>query len=358
MKHGTHTLSWLVLLALAACGAPDFSRRSEVEYPRTLAIVLDPPVVRPGQMLTARALVVTPEGHHLTPTGSLATDADGGRRCDGDVCFEWSVCLRRERGLESTTYEPEVPSQGCDDASGDEGFGATAMVDADGTLHLDTSPLATAIQLGALDAIARALGIPAAIAEEILQRTGIPIVVELRVFAFGEAFVAYKQALVLDDGCEADCLGTNPPAPQLAIWPLDDRQAPRRWVTGRGVAQPFECVPCERADDGTCAPSDAPIRLQPNRRYVLDPEKDVADWIEPYTVLTVTGDFVTLEESGYFAFFSNAGRLQEQRTQHPATEEIFRTPAEPGEVTLWVVTRDGHYGMSACRLRVEVAPSE
>lgn len=347
-----------LLVTLASCSRVEFSRRSQIEYPRTLAIVLEPPVVRPGETLTARALVVTPEGTHLQPDGALVSAPDGTRRCDGDVCFEWSVCLRRDRGVQSSTYEPETPSQGCDGASGGEGLGAAATVDEDGVLRVDTAPLAAALELGALEAIAEAVGIPASIAEEILQRTGIPIVIELRVFAFGEAFVSYKQALLLDDGCVDECPGNNPPPPQLALWPLDDRDAPRQWVTGRGVEAPFDCVPCVRGDDGTCTPTGAPIRLDPDRRYVLDPEKDVTDWLEPYTVLAVTGEFTMLEENGFFAFFSTAGRLQEERTQHPATEEVFRTPAEPSDVTLWVIVRDGHYGMDACRFRVEVAAPE
>lgn len=343
----------LIAVWLLGCDSVQFARPSQVDYARQIALVVDPPVFRPGDVLSARALVVTPEGEHLLPDGEVV-EADGERSCSGNVCFEWAVCLRPERsgGLNAVQYNPSVPSQACT-AMGEGTLGSALTVDEEGTLFIDTSPLRTALDLGAISMVAEAVGIPDELAAEIIGRTGIPIIVELRVFAEGEVFVGYKRVLMLDDGCTDDCPGRNPPAPQLGIRLFADDAAPMTFVTGRGVA-PFECVPCARAADGSCVPDGSPLVLAADKRYLLSPDEDIHEWAEPYTVLSLAGELETLQEQGYFAFYTTAGHMQQQDTRYPAAEEIFRSPAELGEHTFWVVARDGHYGVSACRVRYRV----
>jgi hypothetical protein len=347
-----------VALGMAGCQELDFDERSLVKYDRMLAVVVDPPVFRSGDVVEARALVVTPAGEHLVPDGIVREGADGSRACDGRVCFDWAVCLRPERspGSESIQYTPETPSQGCEGAMLSMGGGEVPFIvpQSDGSLRIDTTPIGSLVDAEMLEALAAALGLPEALVTRVLAEVGLPIVIELRVFIDGVVRVGYKRALLLDDGCTADCTGQNPPPPQLAFSDANDGSAPVTWVTGRGAADPFECVPCERSDDGTCVPTGAPLALAPSRRYLVAPEEDVPDWLEAYTVLDLTGELVEGEEFGYFSFFATAGALQEGRTRYPAAEEIFTAPATLGEEALWVVARDGHYGTSACRVRIRI----
>ena len=357
-----------ITLAVFATGCIgfDFTDRSDVTYTRVLALQVDPPVFRAGDTVTARALVARPDGSHLDPDGTPFTNEDGERQCEGDVCFDWSFCLRPERtpGLESIQFNPEVPSQGCDAA--DLSVGTTAnpflATNPDGTLTVDTTFVAGMIDTGMLSTIAAALQVPETVVEQVLRDIGIAVVVELRVFDREDVFIAYKRALFIDDGCTEDCPGTNPPPPQLELRPRDDESAsPSFWVTGRNVAEPFECRACTRAESESegepsseCLPTTETIQLPADTQYILAPEDDLVNWREPYTILSLSGEFLPTQETGFFSFFTTGGGLQEGKTRFPAAEEIFTTPSEPNNYSLWVVVRDGHYGQDACRIDFEL----
>jgi hypothetical protein len=100
--------------------------------------------------------------------------------------------------------------------------------------------------------------------------------------------------------------------------------------------------------------------LQIGQTYVLDPvdvpdsDEGEVDWRERYEVIDLTGRFLTLSEQPYYAWYSNAGRLDQEQTTEPADEELWRAPSVPGRHALWLVVRDGHAGSSACRIDVAV----
>lgn len=359
----------LVLTMSSGCISLDFTNRSDIEYTRVIAMTVDPPVFRAGDTLTVRPLVVRPDGTHVNAVTAMTELPDGSLRCDGDVCFDFALCARAERaqGLESAQFSPEVPSQGCETAVfGDDVLdNVFSPIQADGSVTIDTTPLADAIDPALLATFAAQLGIPATAADDVLTRTGFALVIELRVFdnsgtdTEGEnRFVAYKRALFIDDGCTESCPGVSPPAPEFEIVDAEDPSR-RQFVTGRTGApdssNTFECGACDFEDgEELCEATDEVIELAAGRPFVLVPREDGEDWLESYTVLALTGEFLETSEQGYFSWFTNGGNLDQERTRFPAAEEVYTAPAEPGEYALWTVVRDGHYGANACRLRFSV----
>lgn len=355
-------IATLPLLLTAGCISLDFTNRSDIEYTRAIAIEVDPPVFRPGNEVRARALVVRPDGTHVVPDGFAQTGSTGLRECNGTVCFDWALCLRAERvpGLSGAQFSPEVPSQGCDNAALAGGTGESEFVEVlpDGSIRLDTGPLADLVDVNALTALAQALGIPASAAEDVLTRTGIPLLLELRVFDGEDVFIAYKRGLFIDDGCTENCSGVNPPAPEFAFFDPQEPANTQR-TSGRNSDTPFECEPCEQEDVGEpCLTVNRTLSFRPGRSYIVAPKEDGETWLERYTVLSLAGEFLETTEQGYFSWFTTGGALQQERTRFPAAEEIFTAPEEPGDYALWLVVRDGHYGARACRARFTVSEDE
>ncbi len=347
-------------VVLSGCFSFDFAARGDIEYTRVIGLQLDPPVIRSGDQVTVRPLVVRPDGSHVSPDGEPFTDAEGNRACDGEVCFDWAFCFRPERtpGLESAQYSPERPSEGCESADLATGLGANPFLrpNPDGSLTIDSTPIGGMLDSGMLEGVATALGLPRAVVDRILEEVGLTFVIELRVFDGDEVFVGFKRGLFVNDACTgAECGGLNPPPPQLEIYREGDR-GDVRWVTGRGVSEPFRCRRCDRAPaTGACALADeGPVVLTAGTRYIVAPEEDGEEWLEDYTILTVTGDFIPAREAGFFSFFANGGSLDQEKTRFPAAEEVWTTPAEPGDYALWVVARDGHFGQDACRVDVRI----
>jgi hypothetical protein len=350
-------LSSLACAPLAGCLEIDFAPREIIEETRVIGAVVDPPLFRAGDRLTVRALVVNELGENVVPDGEVVMNGDGDRSCTGSVCFDWTFCVRPERtpGLSSLQYDPEVPSQGCENASISMMMGESPFltVNPDGTLEIDTTPLSGMIDVSMLETLAAAIGLPPEIVERVLSTTGIPVTVELRLFLPDETKLAYKNALFLADACTSDCPGRNPPAPELAIWRRRTGDRDPTFITGRGIEEPFTCARCDPSEEG-CLPNRKPLDLLPNERYVLAPVEDGEAWLERYTVLDLTGSFVELDERGYFSWFSNAGAFGQGQTYFPVAEEILLTPGEPGTYALWVVSRDGHFGANACRIEYTV----
>lgn len=343
-------------LLLSGCLEIDFAPRAIITETRAIAVVVDPPVFRAGDVITARPLVVNENGENVLPDGRVIVDADGNRTCSGEVCFDWAFCLRPERtpGLNSLQYDPATPSQGCESAPiSMMGGSPLLMPQPDGSVVIDTSLLGMMVDTTMIEAIAAAIGLPREVVERVFSETGIPVIVELRVFLPGETKLGYKRALFIADGCTEDCRGINPPAPEFAVRRRRGDGIDQTWVTGRGQDDPFTCTRCDPSSDG-CEPNRKPLDLLPNEHYVLAPLEDGDEWLEPYTVLDLTGAFTEFTERGYFSWFSNAGQIAQGQTYFPAAEEILLTPNEPGTYALWVVSRDGHFGTSACRVEYNV----
>jgi hypothetical protein len=351
-----YALIALLALTTGGCLEIDFAPREIIEETRAIGMVVDPPVFRAGDVITARPLVVNERGENVLPDGQVLVDADGKRTCTGEVCFDWSFCLRPERtpGLNSLQYDPATPSQGCENAAISMMMGESPilMPQPDGSVRIDTTLLGTMVDTTMLETIAAALDLPREIIERIFSETGIPVLVELRLYLPDETKVGYKRALFIADGCTEDCRGTNPPAPEFAVRRRRGDGIDQTWVTGRGH-EPFVCTRCDPGDEA-CVPNRKPLDLLPNEHYVLAPIEDGDEWLETYTVLDLTGEFTEFTERGYFSWFSNAGEIAQGQTYFPVAEEILLTPTDPGTYALWVVSRDGHFGTSACRVEYNV----
>lgn len=323
-----------VMLTLPACIDADFARPSKVQTPRVLAIVVDPPVVGVDTAANFIAMAVNVDG---TP---MEHDPAAG------VVFDWHACLVSESvpGLGGMQYDADGTQQGCGGARS-----IPMTVNDTGVATLPAGLLSQVLAGVSLESVGHVLGLPATLLLEALNRTGVILTVELRVVRDeSDSLVAFKR-VVLIDRPQSEVVGDNPPPPRFAIRELGADISEARWLSARGEVDRFECQ-----WEGL------PLRLQTNRSYVLDPidvpdaEHNEADWRESYEVIDLTGRFATLREQPYYAWYATAGRLDQEQTTEPADEEIWRTPAAPGRYPMWVVVRDGHAGMSACRAEVEV----
>ena len=313
----------LALAALAAssgCIEGDLDPKSIVNRWRALAIQASEPEARPGEDVTFRALVVTPEGEH-------AVHGEDG------VTFRWIACIRAEDapGLGGQQYEPDDQSEACG--------AAPPMLQEELTTHDDGTAIlpgdrTIAIRFAA-DAIAEMFGseIPPEVVEELLRTVGIQITVELIVSDEGETVLsAYKRIMLVD----REITGDNPPEPRYQIGGA--------WISGRHVEEPWIC---EREEGGATV-------LDADNELVIFPDPDDEGWRDTYYVLDITGAIVEARERPYYSFLSTAGSFDQETTRAPVREEIWRTPREPGTYPLWLVVRDGHGGMSACRHDVTI----
>ena len=169
--------------------------------------------------------------------------------------------------------------------------------------------------------------------QRLLSTVGVILTVQLTILQDGEEMMrAYKRITVVD----RDPLGTNPPEPRYQIGD--------RWVSGRDVDEPWTCLP----EDG-----ETPV-LEAGAQVILSPDTDDEGWRETYYVLDITGSITEGLERPYYSWLSTDGTFDQETTRAPVREEIWIAPEEPGEYPLYMVVRDGHGGMTACRTQVEV----
>lgn len=328
------TLAIGCVLALVSCVDTDFARPSLVQTSRVLAIVADPPVLGVDVPTTLSALVVNASG------APLSHDPNAG------VTFVWTACLvpASVPGLQGMQYDADGTQQGCG--------GATSIplsTDASGAATLPAGLLDQVVAGGSLASVAEILGLPVSLLMEALARTGVIVTVELRVERPGREPLIATKRVVLRDLPQAEVIGSNPSLPRFSIRARDEDETTATWISGRDHAAPWQC-------DW----EDAPRTLHAGETYVLDPvdvpdeSEDEADWRERYEVVDLTGSFLTLSEQPYYAWYGTAGRFDQEQTTEPADEELWRAPSTPGVHPLWLVVRDGHAGVSACRIDVEV----
>lgn len=319
---------FVTLLLLAAttsgCIEGELDRKSIVNRWRVLAIQASLPEARPGMDVVLAPLVVTPEGEHA------AHGVDG-------VRFRWFACIRAEQvpGLGGVQYDPEDPSDACGAADPrlrmelDAREDGSALVEGEVTDLLWPDP--DMLSEAAREMFGEAIS-PEVVAR-LLSTVGIQLTIELVVAQDGEEIMrAYKRITLVD----RETLGTNPPEPRYRIGDV--------WISGRGVDAPWTCEPEE---------GEMPT-LQGREEVILSPDPDDEGWREGYWVLDITGALTQVRERPYYAFLSTDGAFDQEVTRAPIREEIWRAPEEPGTYPLWLVVRDGHGGMSACRTMVEV----
>jgi len=300
--------------------------RSIVASDRVLAVVADRPIVGPGTDVRLSVMAVDEEGE------PLVHGSDG-------ISMQWSSCVREERvlALSGAQYEPDVASAGCGGR-----LSIDLETDTDGSAVLPG--LVTAAAVAQIPMLAEGLGLPPELIATILEQSGVPITLQVRILRDDELRVtAFKRVLLTTR--EGEVLGTNPDPPRFRI--------DERWMSASGVTEAFRCV----AEDGA-VPS-----VGAGQNIILDPEEVILDptpeqedetWIERYTVLSVEGRFAEQWEAAFYSWFSTDGSFDQGVTRAPADEEIWTAPTETGTYPLWLVVRDGHGGTSACRTDVEV----
>jgi len=320
-----------VALLLAACNAGCGERSlddpSLVKTTRVLAMVTEPPSAPPGADVVIRALVVDPAARPL----ELSFTA-----CVGDGLGEFG---RRGGGGGgggplsdgNAQYGVDRQSEGC--VEGAPGVVALPTGD-DGSARVPGA--FTRALYDDLDALVRTYGdlVDPDTLRRIVQTSGLPLTVGLRVRSEGRELVrAFKRILVF----EGEPQNTNPPAPRFALG--------ETWLSGRGVEEPFSCLP-ESGDGPVVAPGETVTAT-------TDPSD--LEWQQTYRVIEVTGEVADRQEGSFYSWFSTAGRFENNDTSAPdEPDNTWTAPAEAGAFPLWVVVRDGHGGTSACRADVDV----
>ncbi len=307
-------MTWTTLLALIGC-AGDLDPPSIVKTPRVLAVVASPPIAPPGEDIELTAMVVDPEERPLR--------------------LSWTACSRFEAlgGQSNLQYGEEPPTEGC--VEGAEGVfdlerrGDTGII----------SGLLTSLVYEDLEVLAATYGdqLPPDLLRFVVETSGLPVTIGLTVRTGSEELVrSFKRVLIFT----GEPRGTNPPEPRFAITAGEDEH----WVSARGTDEPFTCVP----EDG-----EVPV-LDAGTHVVLTPDPDDAAWQEDYRIIDARGDVVDRHEDSYYSWFTTGGVFEEEQTQAPLRDNVWRVPRRPGFYPLWLVVRDGHGGTSACRAEVEV----
>jgi hypothetical protein len=330
----------------ACIPSPNFDDRELVQTPRILAVVAEPPEIGPGQQSLLTPLLADPRG-------------------DGrPLRLRWRACVTGDSlggggggGFGGGQYGMPDPPPGCSDprASVDLGDGDTAVLVAPDEATL--APLFAQFEALATGAL------PPGFARRVFEEVGIPVTVELVVStpdaAGGETVLVtgFKRVLVSGRGRR----GTNPPRPRVIVGELGVLSARGPGASG------FDCA----SEDGAplVVPAGAPITLRPDPTPD-DPDDDPATAEEPwardrdcadddpvtecYGVLDPQGGFLLRPEGAYYSWFTTGGTFRESITDRGRRDNEWTPPAAPGDVTLWIVVRDGHGGTSACRAMVTV----
>jgi hypothetical protein len=292
---------------LGACNnLPELPSPSLVDGPRVLAIMAEPPEVRPGDDATLSVLLA---GFDQPPV------------------LHWSACASFASTERNRQYDdPMSMSQGCGGGFAlDLGEGASAVLPGEITDALFEN----------LELAGEVLGVelPAETVRQLRDDVGLPLSIELDTEHGGDRLRALKRVLV-SERAEPH---TNPPPPRFSLGETPIVADP---------GDPLRCV----------TESGEPARVERDTKVELAPyvEAGVEPWIETYNVIDVYGELAEREEVPSYAWFASAGNLAEAVTRAPLRNQIWRTPDAAICATLWLVVRDGHGGTSGCALSVEV----
>jgi hypothetical protein len=304
---------------LVGCEDPGFRQASEVFSPRVLAMVASHPEIGPLQTVTVSAMVV---------------DADGSA-IDDPAAFEWHACLKADDipGLGGMMFQGGEADEGCG------GFPDLTRLGApDGTDFALTTPPVPEELIGMISEMFGENLPPGAI-RAIVDEVGLPITFELTIRdpVTGELVVrGFKRVIYV---AARDELGTNPPGPRFSVGDT--------FVRGGGSRERWVCdVPGDGALPQVRAGEVVPIR----------PARDDEGWREKFPVIDLAGRIVDATEGAYYSFFSTGGEFAHRVTSAPDRDTRWTAPEEPGLWPMWVVVRDGHAGVAACRIDVNVVP--
>jgi hypothetical protein len=293
----------LILCACIVSGcAPPFASPAVVVYPRVLAVIATQPTVAPGAVVAIEPIV-------------------GGAASEGT--FRWTLCVRPEQastGLPLSSFGAFEPELGCDSA------GAVAIAAAQteraprftipNDLFDDERVLRAAFGADLRVETARALA----------RRAGISVVASVTWTVDGTNATAFKRVLVREGE-----RNSNPPPPSVRV-----KNRELRAVASRTDER------CEFSD------GDGPLRVTQGERVFLQPNTDDA-WLEEFTFVDASGNDVTVSEGVFRNWFSTAGSWDFGRARAPDTNPTWVAPKQAGDVSLWLIVRDGHGGTSACR---------
>lgn len=304
----------LAALAAGGCSDPPLAARSVVIRPRILAIIAEPPEIRPGQIT---ALRVVTGGLTLEPT------------------FRWYVCARPEATttfIASSTFGQAEPNSGC---FPDSDAGAS-MIGQGPQVFLGVP----ADILDRLEALAAVYGanLSAESLRRIARTSGIVLTVAVEMTHGSTVVRAIKRVIVSD----RPQLNTNPPPPAFTL----------RFGGDAGTAVHMAISTDDRE---VCVPyPEQPLRARFGQRVEIAPADDEARWLEQYDSYDSNGGITPLREAAFYAWFTTRGWFEGERTRAPIRNTIWHAPYEQGTVTQWVVVRDGRGGASACRWTIEV----
>jgi hypothetical protein len=282
----------------------DLARPSNVDRPRVLAVVAEPPEINPGSDVELRVMVAGVD----------------------DYTVSWSACGVFSSMGGGSQYNDIPDREGCG--------GDLTVALGEGDVGVLPGDLSSALFLD-LELAADVLGavLPEGTVEAVRSGVGIPVVVEATVETGDQTLRAIKRVLI----SEQSTPHTNPPPPHFDIDGIEIIAAPD---------EPFTCV----AADGEAVrvPADSEVELAPHV------DGDEEPWLERYMIIDARGMTDTRDEAAFYSWFSDGGRLSEEVTKSPLRNELWETPKAPGCYNLWLVVRDGHGGQSACRLPVAV----
>jgi hypothetical protein len=318
-----------VLSAPSACNEQPLEPRHKVTTPRILAIIAEPPEVRPGQSTELRVI-----------TGGTTVEPE----------FSWFVCARSEATTTfaaQSTFGQAEPNDAC---FGDAGA-SNVRLPFNGPNALFATPSDLLQRLEALRAVYGS-NISAGRLTEIARTAGLPltIAVELRHNDPGtdggppsHTVVRALKRVVVVDRAE---LNRNPPGPSFRFG------APRDGGPG-GVAMRY----VRDGDDERCEPADGsgPLAVRPGTLIEIAPDPTELPWLQRYLILDTYGMPAEQTETAFYSFYSTGGAYRDDRTRIPTRNTLWEAPQRQGPITHWLIVRDGRGGASACRYDVTVS---
>ncbi len=320
-------VSVLSLLFASGCLDINFDPPSIIKGPRLLALSASPPEALFGEDVEFEVLAVAEGATDLTAS-------------DG-ITVRWSVCLSVEQIVDAAglgggagfaddcppdqTLVLESPDGDPRRAvlPGEVLFGILSMIPMTPPDEPIPDPMIPGIDPSVLSSLAT-----------VIAEVGVPLAVRVEFLRDGETVIkGYKRfAITTRSGATL-----NPPPPRLSVGDLE--------VSARAFrADPHACVA-----EGGAVPSvvaGAEVTLAP------DPLED--PWLETYPVFDLGGQIIENRETAYYSWFSTGGSFDPEISQRPNRDTIWTAPTEPGTYPLFVVVRDGHLGLSWCRVDVTV----
>jgi hypothetical protein len=291
------------LLSAGCFETPEFSPESLIDRPRILAIVADPPEVTPGTGIMLSLMVA----------GAKVTDV------------RWSACGTFASFAASTQYGENMGDQGCSDRPLIIGSGQRVRLDTSSTLALFEDDALVQSALGA--------DLPPETLTLIRAGVGVAFSIEADVLASGKRLRGLKHVLL----SYRETPNKNPPPPMFMFNDMKIVPGP----------EPFMCA----AASGEVARADAGAKVY--LRPILAPTAE-EPWLEAYPVLDATGHTVDRKEQAFYAWYGTTGKLLRRETHEPDRDNTWELPNQEACARMWLVVRDGHGGVSACMLRVQI----